>query len=38
MQKIVTTLWFDGRVEEAVDFYTSTKLDIAELERAYNDG
>lgn len=23
MQKIVTTLWFDGRVEEAVAFYTS---------------
>jgi len=23
MQKIVTNLWFDGRVEEAVDFYTS---------------
>ena len=23
MQKIVTTLWFDGRVQEAVDFYTS---------------
>ena len=23
MQKIVTTLWFDGRVKEAVDFYTS---------------
>lgn len=23
MQKIVTNLWFDGRVEEAVEFYTS---------------
>ena len=23
MPKIVTTLWFDGRVQEAVDFYTS---------------
>jgi predicted 3-demethylubiquinone-9 3-methyltransferase (glyoxalase superfamily) len=23
MQKIVTTLWFDGRVQEAVDFYMS---------------
>lgn len=23
MQKIVTNLWFDGRVEEALDFYTS---------------
>lgn len=23
MQKIVTYLWFDGRVEEALDFYTS---------------
>jgi predicted 3-demethylubiquinone-9 3-methyltransferase (glyoxalase superfamily) len=23
MQKIVTNLWFDGRVREAVDFYTS---------------
>ena len=23
MQKIVTNLWFDGRVEEAVDLYTS---------------
>ena len=23
MQKIVTTLWFDGGVQEAVDFYTS---------------
>lgn len=23
MQKIVTSLWFDGRVEEAVEFYTS---------------
>lgn len=24
MQKIVTNLWFDGRVEEALEFYTST--------------
>ena len=23
MQKIVTNLWFDGRVEEALEFYTS---------------
>jgi predicted 3-demethylubiquinone-9 3-methyltransferase (glyoxalase superfamily) len=23
MQKIVTNLWFDGRVEEAIEFYTS---------------
>ena len=23
MQKIVTTLWFDGRVEEALEFYAS---------------
>lgn len=23
MQKIVTNLWFDGRVEEALDFYTA---------------
>jgi predicted 3-demethylubiquinone-9 3-methyltransferase (glyoxalase superfamily) len=23
MQKIVTDLWFDGRVQEAIDFYTS---------------
>ena len=23
MQKIVTNLWFDGRVEEALDLYTS---------------
>jgi predicted 3-demethylubiquinone-9 3-methyltransferase (glyoxalase superfamily) len=23
MQKIVTNLWFDGKVEEAVEFYTS---------------
>ena len=23
MQKIVTSLWFDGRVEEALEFYTS---------------
>ncbi|GER91943.1 hypothetical protein KDW_61050 [Dictyobacter vulcani] len=23
MQKIVTSLWFDGNAEEAVNFYTS---------------
>ncbi len=23
MQKIITYLWFDGRIEEALDFYTS---------------
>ena len=23
MQKIVTNLWFDGRVEEALELYTS---------------
>lgn len=27
MQKIVTNLWFDGRVEEAVQFYTSIFAD-----------
>ena len=27
MQKIVTNLWFDGRVEEALDLYTSCFAD-----------
>jgi predicted 3-demethylubiquinone-9 3-methyltransferase (glyoxalase superfamily) len=27
MQKIVTNLWFDGRVEEALEFYTSIFAD-----------
>ena len=35
MQKIVTNLWFDGRVEEALDFYTTIFEDarIKELTR-----
>lgn len=28
MQKIVTNLWFDGRVEEALDFYASVFEDF----------
>ena len=27
MQKIVTNLWFDGRVEEALELYTSCFAD-----------
>lgn len=32
MQKIVTYLWFDGRVEEALEFYTSLLPDSRVLE------
>ena len=32
MQKIVTYLWFDGRIEEALEFYTSLLPDSRVLE------
>ena len=32
MQKIVTYLWFDGRIEEALEFYTSLLPDSRILE------
>ena len=32
MQKIVTHLWFDGRIEEALEFYTSLLPDSRVLE------
>ncbi len=32
MQKIVTNLWFDGRIEEALEFYTSLLPDSRVLE------
>jgi predicted 3-demethylubiquinone-9 3-methyltransferase (glyoxalase superfamily) len=39
MQKITPFLWFDGKAEEAMNFYTSIfksskKLDIGGLQRA----
>lgn len=42
MQKITPCLWFDGRAEEAVKFYTSifrnSRLDIEALKQAYEQG
>ena len=35
MQKIVTNLWMDGRVEEALEFYTSLLPDSRVLNIAY---
>lgn len=32
MQKIVTYLWFDGRIEEALEFYTSLLPDSRVLD------
>ena len=32
MQRIVTCLWFDGRIEEALEFYTSLLPDSRALE------
>ena len=39
MQKIVTNLWFDGRVEEALDLYTSLLPDsrVTRVQR-YGEG
>ena len=38
MQKIVTNLWFDGRVEEALEFYTSLLPGSRVLHIAYHTG
>ena len=40
MQKIVTNLWFDGRVEEALDLYTSCFPDarVTDITRFSEDG
>jgi len=39
MQKIVTNLWFDGRVEEALELYTSLLPDSRVIQiRRYGDG
>ena len=40
MQKIVTNLWFDGRVEEALDLYTSCFPDarVTNITRFNEDG
>ena len=35
MQKIVTNLWFDGRIEEALEFYTSLLPDSRVLDIVY---
>lgn len=35
MQKIVTNLWFDGRVKEALDFYTSVFPDASVNSASY---
>ena len=35
MQKIVTNLWFDGRIEEALEFYTALLPDSRVLDIVY---
>lgn len=37
MQKIVTYLWFDGQIEEALEFYTSLLPDSRVLEIMFAD-
>jgi predicted 3-demethylubiquinone-9 3-methyltransferase (glyoxalase superfamily) len=38
MRKIAPCLWFDGKAEEAMNFYKMVKLDIKVLKQAYEQG